>query len=115
MKLFRNNGVYVEVKDIEYLKLLPEEISREIPSVIEYGVVKFTSPNAIDFFKNKEEILDYDYVSNLDSKELNKEIKLRRNKLNSNKLSTNKKIKLMYQIDTLMSYQNDEKVKTLSR
>lgn len=65
MKVFRNNICYVEVGDLLRMPLpsfikLPTELD-------ENRFVEFDEREAIEYFKDREDILDYDFLVQLSS------------------------------------------------
>ena len=106
MKIIRDNKVYVNIQDIIYLKLLPEFVLNEfIHSNYNNDLIEFTNPLSIDFFKSREDILDYDLVVNLSNEELDKLINDLTKKLNNNTKIV-KEIK--YMLDSLIKYKNNK-------
>lgn len=75
MKLFRNNIIYVQIKDIEFLKsrniLLPESINKKVLAEQDNSnYIEFKLEEEIDFFKKQYYIIDYDEFSLLSLEEI---------------------------------------------
>lgn len=64
MKLFKDNKVYVEMKDLVYIGNLPNFVIEEINNY-KHGFEMFKNPKSIDYFRNTDEIINYNIVRNL--------------------------------------------------
>ena len=84
MKIIRNDVCYVEVDDLLFLRPLPQEIVYELKVYYSKNIKfqKFAKKNALDFFKENEYIIDYDWIKNLSLTELEYKIKEIKDKLN---------------------------------
>lgn len=72
MKLRKNNSIYVQICDLEYLNILPSFIINELPKNLPAPdkFVKFTTPQAILYFENIQEILNYNEINSLTKEEI---------------------------------------------
>lgn len=84
MKIFKNNSCYVEVEDLlrfplpKFIKL-PADLT-----TVSEDFVKFENKDAIEYFKSREDIVDYNSICDLSTMDLGKkmdEIKEKANKL----------------------------------
>ena len=69
MKLITNNKIYVEMKDLIFIGNLPNFVIEEI-NQNENGFEVFKNPRSIDYFMNKNEIIDYSLVKSLSEEEI---------------------------------------------
>lgn len=74
MKIFRDNVCYVNIKDLVGYNL-PDDLNFDKSNYEENDYVMFTEQKDIEYVKNREDIIDYDYVSSLTDDELDKKIK----------------------------------------
>ena len=73
MKVFKNNKCYVEAQD---LLRFPVPNFVEIPIELKLdGFVMFERRNEIEYFKNRQDIVDYNLMSQLSQKDLDEMIK----------------------------------------
>ena len=128
MKIIKDNHIIIEIADITYLGKLPQNVAGELKTY--YGPDEqfevFKTKESIEYFKNKDFILDYTYVANLSQEELEKliidiEIELERLskiyldgpisvrvKLDRNR-EYNEKIKnMIYKLNTLKKYRTNK-------
>ena len=76
MKKIQDNKIYVDLEDLIYLGIssnILDRIKKGELKLINKSVV-FSSPEEIDFFKRRDDILDYDYITSLTPEELEKEL-----------------------------------------
>jgi len=62
MKLITEDKVYVENKDLDFISNLPNYIIDEMMINNNVGFELFKSKESIDYFKTKEEIIDYNSI-----------------------------------------------------
>ena len=74
MKIFRNDVCYVNIKDLMAIEI-PSDITFDKRNYSENEYVKLTEKKDIEFIRNREDIIDYDYVSSLDEDTLDENIK----------------------------------------
>lgn len=70
MKIIRDEVCYVEKEDILFIGTFPPEVVEELPVFIEAKYVKFENNESIEYWKQKECVLNYDEVSCLTDEEL---------------------------------------------
>lgn len=63
MKVIRNNILYVEAHDLNNIEILNYDSNDTL--------IEISDINKIELIKNREDILDYDYIKSLTSNELN--------------------------------------------
>ena len=73
MKIIRDNICFVSAKDL-FGYDLPKELNFDKDLYDENDYVIFTNEKDIDYVKNREDIIDYDFVSSLNEVELDKKI-----------------------------------------
>lgn len=84
MKIFKNNSCYVEVQDLLRFPL-PEFI--KLPIDLKLGeFVKFENKDAIEYFKSREDIVDYNSICDLSITVLDKKMKKIKEKFNKESL-----------------------------
>ena len=85
MKIIRKYTCYVELEDIEYLGVLPRNVVSEIKDRVFYSpfikFIRFDKDESLDFFRQKEDIIDYDSICNLTEEELTIKINETKEKL----------------------------------
>lgn len=78
MKVIKKYTCYVELSDIEYLGLLPNNIKSEIQDKFFYSpfikFIRFDKDESIRYFKSREDIIDYNSICNLTDEELSEMI-----------------------------------------
>lgn len=74
MKIIRNDVCYVETSDLYFIGKFPNRVTEEIPVVIESNYIKFENKESIEYWQQKESVLDYDAVSCLTDEELTTKI-----------------------------------------
>lgn len=74
MKIIRDNICFVSAKDL-FGYDLPESLEFDKSMYEENDYVIFTNEKDIDYVRNREDIIDYDFVSHLTETELDKKIK----------------------------------------
>ena len=84
MKIIRNEVCYVEFDDLRFLSPLPQDVFYELKVYYSKNIkfIKFTKKNSLNFFKENEYIIDYDWIKGLSANELDYKIKEIRKKLN---------------------------------
>lgn len=73
MKIVRDNICFVNAKDL-FGYDLPESLNFDKDVYEDNDFVIFTDDNDIDYVRNREDIIDYDYVSKLTEVELDNKI-----------------------------------------
>jgi predicted DNA binding CopG/RHH family protein len=75
MKIIRDDVCYVEKEDLEFLESLPQNVINMTKWDINYStylnIIKISDEEAVNFFKSKNFILNYDKVKNLSFPDLN--------------------------------------------
>lgn len=70
MKIIRDEVCYVEKEDILFIGKFPPKVVEELPIFIEAKYVKFENKESIEYWEQKECVLNYDEVSCLTDEEL---------------------------------------------
>lgn len=141
MKIIRKYTCYVELEDILYLGVVPDDVLSEIKNKVYYSpfikFIRFEKEESLKYFKKKKEIINYDSICNLSNDELDTKIseisvklnnysskwleasKQEREKLdNDNPYNSNIK-SLKYMLESLKKYKDnrelyDKEIKQLS-
>ena len=83
MKLKREDKMYVQLKDILFLGVMPSYVCKEMKIFYNQDCfLLFKDKRSVEFFESKEEIVDYNFVSSLSDAELDDEILKLYSKLN---------------------------------
>lgn len=127
MKIIRNEMCYVEKEDVLFIGSFPSKVIEEVPVFIESKYVKFENKESLEYWRQKECILDYDVVSCLTDEKLTATITETEEKLEKlcgqwlyateyyrrnldKNHEYNQQIKtLKYLLKTLKAYQNNRK------
>ena len=85
MKIIRNGVCYIEREDIDFVGVLPQNICSVIQWDVYYSIkfilLKLKDKESVQYFSDKDFILDYDMVKDLSTQELEKMKKEIENKL----------------------------------
>ena len=117
MKIIRNDICYIELEDINYLGVLPEEVRTNIFYSALISIIKVKGIEAVNYFRKKDCIVDYDLVRDWSLDELKNRIKEVEDELaeySSNSLLRNQSgnettIKdLEYLLNSLNNYQKNK-------
>mgnify|MGYP005770612647 CR=1 FL=1 len=85
MKIIRNGVCYIEREDIDFIGVLPQNICSVIQWDVYYSIkfklLKLKDKESVQYFSDKDFILDYDMVKDLSTQELEKMRKEIENKL----------------------------------
>lgn len=131
MKIFKNNAVYVERSDIDYVKFLPYEVFLEMEKTnfFDERFFKFVTYKSIDFFKENDIIIDYNSLKDLSDEELREKINIierhllslgeaianltieednRHLLINSSKDLENKRLNAKYMQNTIKNYRENK-------
>ena len=103
MKVFKDGVMYVEFYDLFYLRSVPKEAIDEIRFFYHNNerVVKFTNPVAIEFFKNQEQIMYYEFLNQLSLTDIDNMISNLEDEIKIyNMISDNKYVFLNNEFDT---------------
>ena len=129
MKIIRNGICYIEREDIDFIGVLPQNICSVIQWDVYYSIklklLKLKDKESVQYFSDKDFILDYDMVKDLSTKELKemrKEIedKLEHLSLNAS-INTREKLdkdkeynfnvkSLKYYIESINKYVNNKEI-----
>ena len=66
MKLITDNKVYVETKDLNFIGNLPNFVIDELKLNNKTGFEVFKNKESIDYFINRDEIINYNVVKTLE-------------------------------------------------
>ena len=76
MKIIRNGVCYIEREDIDFIGVLPQNICSVIQWDVYYSIkfklLRLKDKESVQYFSNKDFILDYDMVKDLSTQELEK-------------------------------------------
>ena len=76
MKIIRNGICYIEREDIDFIGALPQNICSVIQWDVYYSIIfkllKLKDKESVQYFSDKDFILDYDMVKDLSTQELEK-------------------------------------------
>lgn len=85
MKIIRNGVCYIEREDIDFIGVLPQKVCDVIQWDVYYSIkfklLRLKDKESVQYFSNKDFILDYDMVKDLSTQELEEMRKEIENKL----------------------------------
>ena len=72
MKLLKKGVMYVELKDVQHVGILPTYVADELHDnyLNNDDLVRFTTKGSISFFKRRKDILDYKLIKFMTDEEL---------------------------------------------